>query len=1074
MFADSLSWHRIPDTIQFGEKKVVNGQELSLKGSAEGLGNYNDDIYFCHAPYSGSYQITVSNIKKENGGIVGALIRSSIEVNSPFIAFYYYRDSLYVSYRTRVNTKAVTFTKNASQCTMLRLLRNGKTYSFQYKEVESDTLKALKKSIVLSLPYISEAGYFLANGDEESFDITFTGNCSGSVSDSSKSSSCSGFETDFQNGVTLYDAGFTNVKEWTLENSVAKTTTMGGVLKPALLSKDSLLLSRDNGALSVSFDIYFDGINGGISGTNILNSVLFAKDSLIIGQNSLITGTSIASNNVVVVKRGANVCSDIKSRNTVVVNEHVALSGDVFTEHFQVNGSFIKSGTIYDDTLLSLQSIPLEIFSIGTDNITINSTQSSQVLEPGYYGDISIGDNCQVQMIAGDYYVNSITIGRSAGVIIVGDDTSKISCYVKNDLAFNENSHVTITYGKDYDRLKFYCATQNSVNIGRNVLFSGNLIAPSSKVLLGTNAQLHGGGIYARSIVVDTGAHVYKYGDSLTTDIKGELADKFGVTLGDSINAYRLQIIPQHDSLPGKGVISVSYNNVELRSIVVDSLPEKKWIKCFWELFPNDSMAGPAGMHFYMDEGNGSVQRFFTQELYLREITKLGFEYLTSSSPFNNSLWLDNISTTCDENSCDFITIMEQPRDTAVFEGQLAYFRTVVKDNNGVSYQWYRNDTLLEGETKEVLVIDSCKIDGDLYHCLLTNYCDTLISRSATLTMYPCVEPQIISHPQDFKGAVGGSANFFVTAKGDELTYQWKVNGVSIDGANKSYLYIDSLTLDNNYEHYSVVVQNGCGKKLLSQTAILEVEAEVECSFLSHPEDDTLFPGDHYLARVEYSCSDVSYQWLCNGQIIQGANESYYQTSPLSFENSGDTYQCIVSNGTKRDSSNVATVTVIKPVKGSKRLSVSGNIRFESNNLLGDEDREIIDFKVDVYDRKNKGNLLYSELFEGSRSVVVEKGQFTVTLGTGKSSGDLSSIVNKSKGLYAEVFARYKNGRYELLSDRLPLSASPFSMGSSIYKIQGKKSPISESVTATVGTMFVGIENNSIWIMTISGWKQIN
>lgn len=1052
----------------------MEDQGISLKGFSTGLGAFNDDIYLVHKTLSGSGSVQLKYDAGHDEGTIGTIFRENLETNAKYIALLKYDDSVKIQYRARKNAKSQAISLTLPNCETLELRRVGNNFTFYYSSTGNDTLTSLNRTLSLDLPYDILAGYCISNKEGRSFDVSFNGIILGKELDTSSVTSCEGFEQDFDRSSTLYDAGFDSVSNWSVDSGFAYTATEGGILSPAILYKDSLLLKRDSSAVSISFDIYFDSINSGFSNSNLFNSVLCAKDSLVLGSGAYIVGTELFSNGALVLGPNVQVRANVKALNVVNIKNQAHIWGNIYTQNLVQEGTYAHTGIAYLDTLLSPMIIPAEDFSIGTQDVTISSSQGVQSLNPGAYGSVTIGSNCQVSLTPGAYYMDNLVIHSGAGIVIDGSDTSSIDLFVKNDLSMLENSHVTITYGVDYHRVKFYCANQSQVTLAKNVLFSGALIAPFSKVVMGKNAQLHGGGIYANTILVDTACHIYKYGDSVTTDVKGLEPDMFEVSLGDSSQEYKLQIKPSIDSLPGKGILSLALNNVVLVETVIDSLPEKKWLKCMWELFPGSAEYGPAGQHFFVDVGSGYKQLFSTQEWYLNSIRNLGFKYQTSPLPLNNSVRLDNIETSCDENSCDYISIVEQPSDTTIFEDSLAILRVVPKDNTGIAYQWFRDGDTLTGETNDVLVLKNAVIGSNSYSCLLLNYCDTIMSNSATVTVVPCENPIIVKHPQNYSSVVGGTANFYVTAQGEGLQYQWKKNGYTLSGETKSVLFLDSLSLENSYEQYSVIVSNGCGKKVISNTATLEVEDTEDCSFLSHPSNDTLLVGDSYTAQVNYSCEDVTYQWCINGLPVSGANGPFYKTPPLTLSNSGDQFYCIVTGSTGTDTSEIAEIVVVKPLSGSKRISVTGMLTASDDDTVSLGHSILVDCKVNIFTKKIGGETIYSEFFEGSRAVVVKDGQFTVTLGSGRSNGNLSSIVNKHSGLYAELYAKYNKGRYELLSDRLPLSASPFAMNADIVSIKGGSSPVVENISAIIGTIFIGIDNSSVWIMTESGWKQIN
>lgn len=82
--------------------------------------------------------------------------------------------------------------------------------------------------------------------------------------------------------------------------------------------------------------------------------------------------------------------------------------------------------------------------------------------------------------------------------------------------------------------------------------------------------------------------------------------------------------------------------------------------------------------------------------------------------------------------------------------------------------------------------------------------------------------PVITSQPASITVPVGRSANFFVSASGIGLTYQWKKNGAVISGATSSSFAAPLTSLADNGTQFSVIVGNAEGS-VSSNSATLSV-----------------------------------------------------------------------------------------------------------------------------------------------------------------------------------------------------------------------------------------------------------
>ena len=74
----------------------------------------------------------------------------------------------------------------------------------------------------------------------------------------------------------------------------------------------------------------------------------------------------------------------------------------------------------------------------------------------------------------------------------------------------------------------------------------------------------------------------------------------------------------------------------------------------------------------------------------------------------------------------------------------------------------------------------------------------------------PAPAPAIVSVPQTRSVARGGTTTLFVSASGDDLSYQWKKNGVDISGATSAGLPLQNAT-GADEGNYTVVITNSQG-----------------------------------------------------------------------------------------------------------------------------------------------------------------------------------------------------------------------------------------------------------------------
>ena len=67
----------------------------------------------------------------------------------------------------------------------------------------------------------------------------------------------------------------------------------------------------------------------------------------------------------------------------------------------------------------------------------------------------------------------------------------------------------------------------------------------------------------------------------------------------------------------------------------------------------------------------------------------------------------------------------------------------------------------------------------------------------------------ITQHPVDVSVCLGGATDFEVVADGEDLTFQWRHNGINIPGGTQEILVVDPVT-PNSAGGYAVTVFSGC------------------------------------------------------------------------------------------------------------------------------------------------------------------------------------------------------------------------------------------------------------------------
>ncbi|WP_372754681.1 immunoglobulin domain-containing protein [Labilibaculum sp.] len=213
--------------------------------------------------------------------------------------------------------------------------------------------------------------------------------------------------------------------------------------------------------------------------------------------------------------------------------------------------------------------------------------------------------------------------------------------------------------------------------------------------------------------------------------------------------------------------------------------------------------------------------------------------------------------------------------DTVVCENTSLVEFTAYFTGDDLTYQWMKDGVEISGQTSETLSLSNIDISDDaVYTCQVESDCGSAISTEVSLTVTAQLE--VMSDQVDMDVCAGEQVIFTADVVGNDVTYQWKVDGVNITdvageitGSNTATLTIDSATL-NHSGYYSCTLSDECTSYQSTKPVELVVNALPDAGIYGRM---ILCAYEDRVTYVTSDQSEISYSWGVDGGIFAGSEE---------------------------------------------------------------------------------------------------------------------------------------------------------------------------------------------------------
>ena len=260
-------------------------------------------------------------------------------------------------------------------------------------------------------------------------------------------------------------------------------------------------------------------------------------------------------------------------------------------------------------------------------------------------------------------------------------------------------------------------------------------------------------------------------------------------------------------------------------------------------------------------------------------------------------------------NAGDFTVTRDNPANVVVLPGQTQTL-SVSTTASSPAYQWYRNGSLLPGETSSSITVNdtqtgtffcrvsltggpcsSTSIDSDTTTVVVPDSLELVIDYATSYTA--CVNTSIVLEVVAINALDSGGGSTDVTSDLiGSMAFQWKKDGVDVAGATNSNISLTDISENGNYEvdgnvsTYNATSNSLSVELLVNETLTISSSGTVSCGAAV----DISF-------TTTTSLTGESFDWYRDGSIINSADETLIVNSPGTYQLGIDRNGCaLMSN----------------------------------------------------------------------------------------------------------------------------------------------------------------------------------
>ncbi len=276
------------------------------------------------------------------------------------------------------------------------------------------------------------------------------------------------------------------------------------------------------------------------------------------------------------------------------------------------------------------------------------------------------------------------------------------------------------------------------------------------------------------------------------------------------------------------------------------------------------------------------------------------------------------------------LQLLQLPVATVACQNQSSYLFVRASDL-GATYTWKKNGNVIASSNNDTLFFTNTLLsDSGQYSVVVNSLCGIdssanvklSVNKATTITAQPVGNTTVCS---------GNNVTLNITADGVNLTYQWRKNGVDINGATNSILNINSVQVSDS-GNYTCLVTSACAN-IVSNTARLNVNQanQIQTQPLALQNKCT---GNNAILWVSAIGNNITYLWKRNGVAVAASNNDTLFRNNVTIAGDSGIYTVDVSSATcptvtsnqARLTISVATAIVTQPT--NKVACVGRSVQF--------------------------------------------------------------------------------------------------------------------------------------------------